>query len=66
MPMCLKDWLDTEVRNHNHSNLYDISEYDTSIFFTKTTLFFSDFSYIFLQFCLNFVEFICATSVDMC
>jgi hAT family C-terminal dimerisation region len=28
MLVCLKDWLDAEVRNHDHSNMYD-TEYAT-------------------------------------
>jgi hAT family C-terminal dimerisation region len=30
MLVCLKDWLDAEVRDQNHSNMYDNSEYVTS------------------------------------
>jgi hypothetical protein len=63
--MCLKDWFDTKDIDHNHSNLYDISEYDTLILFN----FYQDhsnFSYIFLQFCLKFIEFVRAISVDTC
>jgi hypothetical protein len=30
MLVCLKDWLDTEVRDHNHSNIYDCSKYAIS------------------------------------
>jgi hypothetical protein len=61
---CLKDWFDTKVRDLDHFNLYDISEYDISILFfvTRTTLI---FFYIFLQFCLKFVESVRTTSVDM-
>jgi hypothetical protein len=33
MFVCLKDRFDTEIRDHDHSNLYDISKYDTSILF---------------------------------
>jgi hypothetical protein len=63
----LKDWLDTEVRDRDYSNIYNISEYDTSILFfmIRTTLIFL-FFYIFLQFYLKFVEFVRATSVNMC
>jgi hypothetical protein len=41
--MCLKDWIDTDVRDQYHSNMYDISEYRTSIyifFVIRTTLIF--------------------------
>jgi hypothetical protein len=31
--MCLKDWFDTEIRNQDHFNMYDISEYSTLISF---------------------------------
>jgi hypothetical protein len=57
MFMCSKDWFDTEVRDQDHSNLYDMFEYDMSILFfvIRTTLI---FSYIFLQFCLKFIEFV--------
>jgi hypothetical protein len=43
MLVCLKDWIDTEVRDQDHFNLYDISEYDMSILFfmTRIILFFS-------------------------
>jgi hypothetical protein len=30
MLMCLKDWFDDEVRDQDHSNIYDSSEYATS------------------------------------
>jgi hypothetical protein len=68
MIVCLKDLLNIEVKNQDHSNIYDISEYDISILFfiTRNTLVFLIFLYIFLQFYLKFVEFICAISVDMC
>jgi hypothetical protein len=46
MLVYLKDWLDTKVRDNDHSNMYDISEYDTSILFLLSeSLYF--FSYIF-------------------
>jgi hypothetical protein len=64
--MCLKDWIDTDVRDQYHSNMYDISEYRTSIFFViRTTLIFLIF-YIFLQFYLKFVEFARTTSIEIC
>jgi hypothetical protein len=30
MLVCLKDCLDAKVRDHDHSNIYDSSEYVTS------------------------------------
>jgi hypothetical protein len=67
MFVCLKDWLDIEVRDQNHSNVYDISEYGTLILFfvTRTTLIFLIFL-ICLQFYLKFIEFVCVISVDTC
>jgi hypothetical protein len=64
--MCLKDWFDAEIKDHDHSNMYDISEYDMSIFFLfRTTLFFFDFFIYFSNLYLKFIEFVHATSVDM-
>jgi hypothetical protein len=31
--MCLKDWLDTEVKDQDYSNMYDVFEYGRSILF---------------------------------
>jgi hypothetical protein len=28
--LCLKDWLDAEIRDQDHSNMYDSFEYATS------------------------------------
>jgi hypothetical protein len=55
----LKRLDDTEVRDNDHSNIYDIFKYDTSILFfmIKNTLFFSDFF-------LKFIEFVRTTSID--
>jgi hypothetical protein len=66
MFVCLKDWFNTEARDRDHSNMYDISEYSTSILFfvTKFTSFVY-FFYIFFQFYLKFMKFISPTSVDM-
>jgi hypothetical protein len=49
MFVCLKDWFNTEARDRDHSNMYDISEYSTSILFfvTKFTSFVYFFLYIF-------------------
>jgi hypothetical protein len=62
--MYIKDWLDTEVRDRDRSNIYNISEYDTSILFFDQNH--SNFSYIFLQFYLKFVEFARDINVDTC
>jgi hypothetical protein len=67
MIICLKDWLDTDVRDWDHSNIYDFSEYDTSILFLwPDHSNFSDFSYMFLQFYLKSIEFVSAISIDTC
>jgi hypothetical protein len=51
MLVCLKDWFDTEVIDHVHSNLYDIFKYGTSILFfmTMTTLIFLYISLILFE-----------------
>jgi hypothetical protein len=52
MFVCLKDWFNTEVKDQNHSNMYDIFEYSMSIlfYFYQDYSNFFYFSYIFLQF----------------
>jgi hypothetical protein len=64
--VCLKNWLDTDVKNQDHSNMYDISKYGLLILFfgTKITLIFY-FLYI-SPILFEFFKFIRATSVNMC
>jgi hypothetical protein len=47
MLVCLKNWLDTEIRYQDHSNIYDVSEYNTLILICDLNHSnFSDFLYI--------------------
>jgi hypothetical protein len=50
--MYLKDWLDTKIRDHYHSNMYDIYDYDALILFfcVEKHSIFSDFFIYFSNF----------------